>query len=129
MSSLSDRLDFSHDASLRSWVALANAPDCDFPVQNLPVGVFRRVGSQKGFRPGVAIGDQIIDLLAARDAGLFPLDVGASLNGCEHSEFNAFMAQGRAARVALRHALSRSLLEGSAHQAALQPLAAGAGRG
>ncbi|MBC7444370.1 MAG: fumarylacetoacetase [Polaromonas sp.] len=116
-----DRLDFSHDAGLRSWVASANAPDCDFPIQNLPVGVFRRAGSREGFRPGVAIGDQVVDLLAMRDAGLLPPEVAASLIGCERGELNAFMAQGRAARVALRHALSRSLLEGSAHQARLQP--------
>ena len=120
MSLTPDLLDFSHDAGLRSWVASANAPESDFPIQNLPVGVFRRVGSQERFRPGVAIGDQIVDLLRVRDAGLFPLEVAASLSGCEHGELNAFMALGRAARVALRHALSRSLSENSAHQAVLQ---------
>ena len=120
MSLTPDLLDFSHDAGLRSWVASANAPESDFPIQNLPVGVFRRAGSQERFRPGVAIGDQIVDLLRVRDAGLFPLEVAASLSGCEHGELNAFMALGRAARVALRHALSRSLSENSAHQAVLQ---------
>ena len=121
MSPMPDRLDFSHDAGLRSWVGSANAPECDFPIQNLPVGVFRRAGSQEGFRPGVAIGNQIVDLLAMQSAGLFTPGVAASLNGCERGELNAFMAQGRAVRVALRHALSRSLREGSAQQAAVQP--------
>ncbi|MEO6322283.1 MAG: fumarylacetoacetase [Polaromonas sp.] len=116
-----DALDFSHDATLRSWLASANTPETDFPLQNLPLGVFRRAGSQEAFRPGVAIGDQIVDLLAARDAGVLSPAVAASLAGCEHGELNAFMAQGRTARVALRHALSESLREGSARQPALQP--------
>ena len=122
MSLTPDLLDFTHDAGLYSWVASANAPESDFPIQNLPLGMFRHTGSQESFLPGVAIGDQIVDLLAVRDAGFFPPDVAASLGGCERGELNAFMAQGRPARVALRHALSRSLCEGSAQQAALQPM-------
>ena len=120
MSPSPDQMDFSHDATLRSWVESANTPDTDFPIQNLPLGVFRRAGSQETFRPGVAIGDQIIDLLAARDAGVLPPAVAASLASCGQGELNAFMAQGPAARVALRHALSESLCEGSAQQLALQ---------
>ncbi|MDE3217722.1 MAG: fumarylacetoacetase, partial [Gemmatimonadota bacterium] len=56
--------DRTHDPALRSWVASANAPDTDFPIQNLPFGVFRRLGA--GARPsvGVAIGDRIVDLAA-----------------------------------------------------------------
>ena len=122
MSLTPDLLDFSHDAGLRAWVTSANAEESDFPIQNLPVGVFRPAGSQERFRPGVAIGDQIVDLLAVQGAGLFPPEVAASLEGCEHGELNAFMAQGRALRVALRHALSRSLSQGSPHQAILQTL-------
>ena len=116
-----EALDFTHDATLRAWLASANTRETDFPIQNLPLGVFRRAGRQESFRPGVAIGDQIVDLLAACDAGALPPAVAASLAGCAHGELNTFMAQGRPARVALRHALSQSLREGSAHQAALQP--------
>ena len=120
MNNVPGQPDFSHDATLRSWITSANTPDTDFPIQNLPLGVFRRAGSQEAFRPGVAIGEQIVDLLAVRDAGLFPPEVAASLTGCEQGELNAFMAQGRSARVALRHALSEALREGSAQQPALQ---------
>lgn len=116
-----EALDFTHDATLRAWLASANTRETDFPIQNLPLGVFRRAGRQESFRPGVAIGDQIVDLLAACDAGALPPAVAASLAGCAHGELNTFMAQGRPARVALRHALSQILREGSAHQAALQP--------
>lgn len=119
VTSPAEALDFTHDATLRAWLASANTPETDFPLQNLPLGVFRRAGRQEGFRPGVAIGDQIVDLLC--NAGALPPAVAASLAGCAHGELNAFMAQGRAARVALRHALWESLREGSAQQAALQP--------
>ena len=120
MSHAPDSLDFSHEPTLRSWVASANTPDTDFPIQNLPLAMFRRAGSQETFRPGIAIGDQILDLLAGRGAGAFSADVAASLAGCEQGELNAFMALGKGARVALRHALSKSLCEGSSAQSVLQ---------
>jgi fumarylacetoacetase len=54
----------THDAALRSWVESANRADADFPIQNLPFGVFRRAaaGDSERYRGGVAIGDQILDL-------------------------------------------------------------------
>lgn len=55
--------------SLKSWIATANAPDCDFPIQNLPYGVFSTAGSAP--RCGVAIGDRIVDLAACEDAAIW----------------------------------------------------------
>ncbi len=55
-------LDDTHDPALRSWVAGANDPAGDFPIQNLPFGVFRRRGRPEAPRLGVAIGDQVLDL-------------------------------------------------------------------
>lgn len=53
-------LNATHDPARRSWVESANAPDTDFPIQNLPFGVFRvQEGAGRG---GVALGDMIIDL-------------------------------------------------------------------
>ncbi len=115
-----DGVDATHDAKLRSWVESANRPETDFPIQNLPIGMFRRAGSQTPFRPGVAIGDQIVDLWVAGNAGALGDAVAASLAGCEHGALNAFMAQGRGARLALRRALSQGLSEGSAQQKILQ---------
>ncbi len=46
---------------LKSWLTTANDPDSDFPIQNLPYGVFR---SASDFHIGVAIGDRILDLHA-----------------------------------------------------------------
>ena len=34
--------DETHDAALESWVESANEPGCDFPIQNLPFGVFKK---------------------------------------------------------------------------------------
>src|SRR6185436_17078744 len=56
----------THHPGLRSWVEAANAPGVDFPIQNLPLGVFRRRGSEAA-HIGVAIGDQILDLAACRE--------------------------------------------------------------
>src|SRR5258708_11296136 len=55
----------THDPGLTSWVGSANRAESDFPIQNLPFGVFRRSGSQEPYRGGVAIGDEILDLGAA----------------------------------------------------------------
>ena len=57
-------MDATHNPKLKSWVESANDPAGDFPIQNLPFGVFRRRGSKEPPRGGVAIGDQILDLAA-----------------------------------------------------------------
>jgi fumarylacetoacetase len=53
----------THDQNLKSWVETANAPDTDFPIQNLPFCVFKRTGSSEDERIGVAIGDKILDIV------------------------------------------------------------------
>jgi fumarylacetoacetase len=105
----SARLDSTHDPELTSWVESANAPDTDFPIQNLPVGVFRRKGSAESFRPGVAIGDKVVDLVAA--SYVLPKEITKVL---QTGELNAFMALGPAARASLRSSLSEALRTGSA---------------
>jgi fumarylacetoacetase len=57
-------LNRTHDPELRSWVESANEPASDFPIQNLPFGVFRRKGKKEQPRGGAAIGDQVFDLAA-----------------------------------------------------------------
>jgi fumarylacetoacetase len=89
------KLDATHDPRLQSWVESANDPAGDFPIQNLPFGVFRRKGSKEAPRGGVAIGDQILDLAA------LGLKTGPTLNG--------LAAAGPAKWKALRRALSRAL--------------------
>jgi fumarylacetoacetase len=114
-------LDETHDPALRSWVESANAADTDFPIQNLPFGVFRRRGGGGPFRGGVAIGDAIVDLDAAVRAGGFDGEAMTAAVACTGSTLNAFMALGPAAWAALRLALSRALRSGSPMQTALRP--------
>lgn len=53
-------MDHTHAPTLQSWVESANIPGCDFPIQNLPLGVFQPAGQSP--RIGVAIGDSILDV-------------------------------------------------------------------
>jgi fumarylacetoacetase len=110
----------THDPALRSWIASANQPDTDFPIQNLPFAVFRRLHSGEAFSCGVAIGDQILDLAAAANAGLFSGEAAAALEAGAQDKLNTLMALGASAWSALRLALSRALREGAAEQAKLQ---------
>lgn len=116
-------LNETHDPALKSWVVSANAEGTDFPVQNLPFGVFRRANSGENFRVGVAIGDQILDLAAALRAGAFggeSATAQTAAQACDASTLNAFMALGAPHWSALRLALSRLLRAGTAEQSALQ---------
>jgi fumarylacetoacetase len=117
------RLNETHDCKLRSWVESANAPGCDFPVQNLPYGVFRRRGSIEDFRIGIAIGAQILDLRKAYAAGAFDDADDLTLLAIEAARattLNELMALGTDAWQALRLALSRLLRDASPAQVTLR---------
>jgi fumarylacetoacetase len=105
--------DATHDPALRSWVESANEPDSDFPVQNLPLGRFRRAGADEPLRCGVAIGDQVLDLQLALQLSPWPDGVPELLAPLAAGDLAAFMALGRPAWKALRAALSVALAEGS----------------
>jgi fumarylacetoacetase len=111
-------LDATHDPALRSWVASANRPGTDFPIQNLPFGRMRRRGANEDWRIGVAIGDDVLDLAAvlARGAaagGAHPASsVGVSLARLAAGDLNGFMALGTGPRRELRAWLSAALREG-----------------
>jgi len=107
--------DDTHDPELRSWVESANDPGTDFPIQNLPFGVFRRRGSAEDARVGVAIGDQILDLVGAAGAGVFAADREASraAESCAGSSLNLLMARERREAGALRRAVSTYLRAGT----------------
>lgn len=92
----------------RSWVASANG-HTDFPLQNLPLGVFSINGSAP--RAGVAIGDSILDLHAAIDE--FDGEARRAVEATAGGQLNAFFELGRGPRVALRERLLELLAEGS----------------
>ena len=104
-------IDETHRPDLQSWVDSANDPATDFPIQNLPLGVFRRRGSNDAARVGVAIGDQVLDVPAAVRAGAIRLSQAGSLAAaaCGESSLNTLMAQGREASRELRRSVSAFL--------------------
>jgi len=101
-------LDDTHDPALQSWVESAHAPGCEFPIQNLPLGIFKRKGQKEPARGGVAIGDQILDLAA------LGVRTGPTLNG--------LAAMGRKAARKLRRELSKALSVKTKHKKRLQKL-------
>src|SRR4051794_30693104 len=92
-------IDETHDPALRSWEESANRVGCDFPIQNLPLGVFRAPGEAKS-RIGVAIGD-------------FILDVGEWLTG---DTLNGYLALPATQRGDLRRAWGHALAAGAARR-------------
>ncbi|HXX48295.1 MAG TPA: fumarylacetoacetase [Myxococcota bacterium] len=115
-------LNATHDPALKSWVASANAPAADFPLQNLPFAAFRRAASAEPFRGGVAIGDQVLDLGALGELGVVGGAAAAALAACRAPALNGLMAQGPQASAALRAALSGALRAGSALEGRLRGL-------
>ncbi|MDI3306863.1 MAG: fumarylacetoacetase, partial [Acetobacteraceae bacterium] len=113
------RIDSTHDPKRKSWVGSANGHS-DFPIQNLPLGVFAPPGGGE-VRAGVAIGDMILDLAAARATGLFSGEAARAAEAAEGGALNALFALGAGPRRALRARLSELLAEGSAERAALEP--------
>ena len=67
----------THDPNLKSWVESANDLETDFPIQNLPFCTYKSPSFDGRFSCGVAIGDQILDLMAAVELELIPKPVGA----------------------------------------------------
>ena len=57
----------THDPNLKSWIESANAPDTDFPIQNLPFCMFRKKDSDERPRLGFAIGDFVFDYELCRE--------------------------------------------------------------
>ncbi|MFI8994731.1 fumarylacetoacetase [Streptomyces sp. NPDC053542] len=95
----------------RSWVPVPE--HSDFPVQNLPYGIFSRAGEPP--RAGVAIGEHVLDLSRlGADAGLPHAEDFAA------PSLNPFMARGREAWRAVRARLTE-LLTDEAHRAAVEP--------
>jgi fumarylacetoacetase len=87
-------IDETHEPGLRSWIDTANSQATDFPIQNLPFGLFRRTGSQDQPRIGVAIGDQILDLAQCRERGRLDGLPEPLREACRAAILNPVMALG-----------------------------------
>ena len=102
-------LDQTHDPSLRSWVDSANEPGCDFPIQNLPFGVFKPAGTSDPPQIGVAIGERVLDLNRCVHASILG-SISEEESGalCAQS-LNPLMGLGAASRASVRNAVSEFL--------------------
>ena len=110
-------IDDTHAPDLTSWVEGADGHP-DFPIQNLPLGVFSPGDGEGDPRIGVAIGDFVLDLRAASAAGGVQ---GPPATVMEGRTLNAYMGAPADQRLALRRSLSRLLSE-QQHEASVRPL-------
>lgn len=92
----------ANDPSLRSWITVPT--DSDFPIQNLPFGVFQT--AHKSPRVATIIGNTVIDLAALAEAGYLSNLAGVDASVFSSRYLNDFMNQGKAATRAVRLRLS-----------------------
>lgn len=100
---------------LKSWVVSANSPETDFPLNNLPLGVFTLDGAP---RCGVAIGAHILDATGLEEAGLLQL---ADTPVLDIPFWNEVMELGPEAWDGLRARLTELLREGAPEQDQVAP--------
>jgi fumarylacetoacetase len=116
----------THDPQLRSWLESANDLQSDFPIQNLPLGVFRNENSDEAPSIGAAIGNSILDLRRAHRSSPFQSLSPATRNALSSKSLNAFMQLGPPAWSELRLLLSGVLRadhpDWKHHRSALEPL-------
>ncbi len=101
---------------MTSWVESANSAETDFPLNNLPYGVFTT--NRLEARCGVAIGDQIVDMAALEEEGLITL---AEEPVFDVPYWNDVMDLGPAAWASLRSRLIELLSADAPDQAAVAP--------
>lgn len=93
-----------NDPSLKSWIEVA--PQSDFPIQNLPFGIFKTQSSSP--RVGIAIGDQVLDLAILNKLGfLDELKIDNSVFTNQY--LNDFIALGKHTTRAVRERVSNLL--------------------
>ena len=96
----------ANDPSLKSWIEVQ--PNSDFPIQNLPFGIFKTQSSSP--RVGIAIGDQVLDLAILNKLGfLDKLKIDNSIFTNQY--LNDFIALGKATTAAVRELISHLLNE------------------
>ncbi|GGB91051.1 fumarylacetoacetase [Novosphingobium endophyticum] len=112
-------IDETHDTARQSWVEAAQ-DHADFPIQNLPLGIFSREGQTP--RGGIAIGDMILDLPSLTLTGLLKGEALDAASTGMNKTLNALLALGPAPRGALRRQISALLEKNSPHRREIEPL-------
>jgi len=103
----------SSSSQLRSWIEYA--PDCEFPLENIPFGAFYNT-KMLAVHCCTRIGDYVIDLSVLEHERL--LSEGPVMENVDHHVFceptlNKFMALGKQARIEVRQAIQALFVEGS----------------
>src|SRR4051812_21029555 len=111
-------LNDTHDPSLKSWVESANEPSTDFPIQNLPLGMFLFPGDDYP-RSGIGIGDEILDIAVAVDDGFFK---GVESDHLLQKSLNGYAAFGRRTENFRRHASELLSEKSDPHPELLVPM-------
>jgi fumarylacetoacetase len=108
----------THDPRRTSWVESAQGAT-DFPIQNLPFGVFHERGDDvEDARVGIAIGDRILDITACHDEGRFTGLAERAAEACASPSLNLLMGTGREPVSALRRQVADLLdVDAPAHKA------------
>lgn len=91
----------ANNPALSSWIAVSS--DSDFPIQNIPFGVFKT--AEKSPRVATIIGDTVIDLEELAKRGYFS-DLEVDTTVFSQSYINDFMALGKKATRAVRDRIS-----------------------
>jgi fumarylacetoacetase len=111
----------THDPALTSWIESANSPDTDFPIQNLPFGVFSRRGEVER-RVGVAIGDKIVDVAESLGANLWTGEARDVARWCDRPTLNELMQAPKDSLSRFRARLSELLAGTPGDEDAINPL-------
>lgn len=109
-------LNATHDPARRSWVESANHPETDFPIQNLPFGLFESGGRTRG---GVALGDHVIDLSRLLDTGALSGGAAEAAAAASGATLQPLLECEAIKVSALRAQLSELFREGSGMQQAI----------
>ncbi len=113
-------LDHTHDARIQTWVASAT-PGCDFPLQNLPLGIFRPAHDASApWRVGTAIGAHVLDLGGCAEDGLLDDADPAALHALDADTLNGLMALPGTTVTSLRHAVHALLRADTGHRRATE---------
>lgn len=104
-------VDETHDHKSESWVESANSVGTDFPIQNLPFGIFRR--GRGAATIGVAVGDSVVDVRGVANQRSLALGETATLEACRSESLNALMALETGTRRDLRKRLHALLRKGA----------------
>lgn len=113
---MESNIDETHNPEQLSWVESANIPETDFPIQNLPFGVFRTRDDNQTTHVGIAIGDQIFDVVKGLETGVFRDKGAKGAEACRSGRLNELMALDRSYWKCLRKQTWDALRKGSDKQ-------------